>query len=181
MKFTIDKRFITVQILKSIVCYLIGLFIVLYFLKPIDQVGFIISSMSACSIISFILIFPRKICVGNGLISFYSVNCYDKTEVCISDIIKVSIKVSLYNTLIFQTKSGNTYKLHPQKILHLKKLLSWHYINAYYRQSEFGISNAPIATMSMCIMYRVARQWPPDYHSRKSVKNFPEIIRGGQS
>lgn len=128
MKFTIDRRFVAVQILKVIVYYLIGVVIVLYFLKPKDQFGFLISSLFACTAIYLVLNFPRKICVSNGMISFSRVNSYDKTEVPISDIIEVEVDFNLYNTLTFHTKSGSIYRIHPHEIHTLQKILTQHYL-----------------------------------------------------
>jgi hypothetical protein len=128
LKFTIDRRYIAIQILKVIVYYLIGVFIVLYFFKPKDQFGFVISSLFACTAIYLGLNFPRKISVSNEMISFSRVNCYDKTEVPISDIIEVEVDFNLYNTLTFHTKSGSRYRIHPREIHSLQKILTQHHL-----------------------------------------------------
>lgn len=126
MKFTIDRRYIAIQILKVIVYYLIGVFIVLYFFKPKDQFGFVISSLFACTTIYLVLNFPRKISVSNEMISFSRVNSFDKTEVPISDVIEVEVDFNLYNTLTFLTKSGSRYRIHPREIHSLQKILTQH-------------------------------------------------------
>jgi hypothetical protein len=130
LKFTIDRRYIAIQILKVIVYYLIGVFIVLYFFKPKDQFGFVISSLFACTAIYLVLNFPRKISVSNEMISFSRVNCYDKTEVPISDIIEVEVDFNLYNTLTFHTKSGSIYRIHPHEIHSLQKILTQHQLKS---------------------------------------------------
>lgn len=115
IKFTIDGRYIFVQTLKSFVGYIIGLLLVLMFIKPKDPLGFVGSYTIACGIIYFAFFFPKHIYVRDGIISLVKTCSLIKCKVEIADIVSVRSSFTFYNTVSVVTVNGNTYELHPKE------------------------------------------------------------------
>lgn len=122
MKFRIDRKYIALQSLKAIVGYMLGVSIVLYFLDSKDPYGFVGVSLAVC-ILFFILYFPRKIYVGDGIISFVQANRWEITTVELDDIVKTEASRKIYNTVKLVTKSGWEYTLHPEDAQTLEMLI----------------------------------------------------------
>lgn len=122
MKFRIDRKYIAIQSLKAIVGYMLGVSIVLYFLDSKDPYGFVGVSLAVC-ILFFILYFPKKIYVGDGIISFVQANRWERTTVELDDIVKTEASRKIYNTVKLVTKSGWEYTLHPEDAQTLETLI----------------------------------------------------------
>lgn len=122
MKFRIDRKYIAIQSLKAIVGYMLGVSIVLYFLDSKDPYGFVGVSLAVC-ILFFILYFPKKIYVGDGIISFVQANRWERTTVELDDIVKTEASRKIYNTAKLVTKSGWEYTLHPEDAQTLETLI----------------------------------------------------------
>lgn len=114
LRFAIDRRYIAMQLLKVVIYYLLGLLVVLCFLKPKDPVGFFIASFSACVIVYFGLNFPRAILLNNETIAFRDSPIHKKHIVRICDIINVRIAAGFYNSVIINTTNDKSYVLHPK-------------------------------------------------------------------
>lgn len=114
MKFNIDKRYIVIQSLNAIVCYILGVLIVMYFLHPEDLYDFVGASLFAAIIVFFIYFFPRSIYVKDGIISFGGKNCFKRNHVNLTEITQIKYSCKFYNTVLLVTKSGEEYKLHPK-------------------------------------------------------------------
>lgn len=124
MKFTSDWRFTAMQILKTIVGYIISISFVLCVLKPADQLGSIGSILAFCVVMFFVYFFPRSIYINDGIVSFVRDNSYGRCKVALSEITKVEQKPGLYNTLELTTESGIVYRLHPSKINEFMQMIS---------------------------------------------------------
>lgn len=120
MKFKIDRRFIASQTFKAIAGYLIGLLIVLWFLDIKEPLDFIVISLVAGILVYFMSVFPRKIIVIDGIMSFVEKYGWERCRVKLTDITDMETEHKLYNTVILMTRSGKKYILHPKDAMALK-------------------------------------------------------------
>lgn len=123
MEFKIDRRYVVIQTLKSIVAYFVALFIVLFFLHTNDPEGFIGITLIA-GIGIYIYQFPKKIYVEDGSISFVSQYSNERIKVGLYDIIRIENVSKSYNSLKILTRFDNEYTLHPADIQELEDVLS---------------------------------------------------------
>lgn len=122
MKFRIDRRYIAIQSLKAIVGYTLGVFIVLYFLDSKDPYGFVGASLAVC-VLFFILYFPRRIYLEDGIISFVEANRRERRNVELTDIVRIERSHKIYNKMTLVTRSGRMYTLHPKDTLVLEEAI----------------------------------------------------------
>lgn len=124
MNFKIDNRFVILQLLKSILGYIIGASLVLAISKTIDAFDFLCYSFAAGVVIYLIYFYPREIVVNTEKIIFSKENGSNhRIEVKLNDITHVQTKKTFYNTLIFTTRQKESYTLHPKDIENLENLL----------------------------------------------------------
>lgn len=123
MEFKIDERFVVIQSLKAIVGYLIGVCFVLYFIRLDEPLPFVVGSLFGCVALYFITVFPRKIMVVGGTLSFMNKYGLKRKIITLEDIKDVHIDSGLYKTMTVMTKSGKRIVIHPRDCRKLEKVL----------------------------------------------------------
>lgn len=121
MKYSIDKKYIAVLVLKALAAYGVGLLIV--FLiggRRQDPEGFIMASLAAAIFVFFFRLLPKPILVEDGTVSFFKKNTRERINIPMSQIVSVETQSGYYHTLTIKTIAGDAYELHPANPEELK-------------------------------------------------------------
>ncbi len=126
MRFKIDKRFTTIQLILAVVGYALGITILLFFSNMNNLPELIGITSVACVLLYFVSFYPRDIVIKDGILSFADKHHYTKLKIQVSDITQIDCKYKYYNTLTITTTSGDEYKLHPMDAEALKEKINSH-------------------------------------------------------
>lgn len=123
MKFSIDPRYSLFQTIIWIGTYLITLFLCLKIFHFSDASGFVGNTLVACGAMFLISLFPRKITLENGILSFKDRNWLETKKVILSDIVNIQTEKKFYNTIKVTTLSGETFRFHPEDMDDLENVI----------------------------------------------------------
>ena len=85
--------------------------------------SFVVASLFGCVALYFMTIFPRKIMVEGGTLSFTNEYGLKRRNIPLADIKDVHIDSGLYKTMTVMTKSGERIVLHPRDCHELEVVL----------------------------------------------------------